>query len=91
MLVHPNAFDKKKYKTTDHDVVLQLKTCLLKIMNIHHVYGHQNRSKNKYLTLQANPNIRADKLISANTRKFLQTNIINTPMALYMKQTIQPK
>ena len=41
-------------------------------MKKHNVFGHQNSSKDKSLTLQAKLDIRADKLISENTRKPLQ-------------------
>ena len=78
MLVNLNAFVQKKYKITDHDAVLKLNIWFSKIMKIHHVFGHQDRSKDKYLTLQAKLNIRADKLITVNTRHPLQININNT-------------
>ena len=68
MLVNSNIFDKK-YKRTEHDTVLQLKIFLSKTMKIHHVFGHQDRSKDNSLALQAKLNIRVDKIISANTRK----------------------
>ena len=81
ILVNSNAFDRK-YKRADHDTVLQLKICLPKTMKIHNIFLHQDKSKDKYLTLQTKLNIRANKLISSNIRKPLQTNIINTPMVL---------
>ena len=59
-------------------------------MKIHHVFGHQDRSKDNFLALQAKLNIKVDKIISANTRKPLQTNIINTPMAIYLKKEYIP-
>ena len=55
-------------------------------MKIHHVFGHQDRSKDKYLTLQAKLNIRADKFITVNTRNPLQININNTSVAFYLKK-----
>ena len=74
MLVNPNAFDKK-YHIADYDVMLQIKKNIFQKMKVHYVFGHQDKSKDKCLTLQAKLNIRVDKLIFATTRKSLQTNI----------------
>ena len=52
---------------------------------MHHVFRHQDRRKDKILALHVKFNIRADKLISENTKKPLQTNIIYTPMSVYLK------
>lgn len=54
--------------------MLQKKNIFQK-MKGHYVFGHQDKSKDKYLTLQAKLNVRVDKLIFATTRKSLQTNI----------------
>ena len=53
-------------------------------MNTLHVFGHQDRSKAKSLTLQAQLNTRADDLISTHAKN-LHSNITNNPMAAYLK------
>ena len=83
LLVNPNAFNNE-YKTTYHHPVLQLKTCLPKKMNTLHVFGHQDRSKAKSLTLQAQLNTKADDLISTHAKN-IHSNITNNPMSAYLK------
>ena len=88
---NPNSFNEK-YKTTDHNAVLQLKDCLPTNITAFHIKGHQDKRKKwEYLTIPERLNIQADELIGNNAKAPLNKHILHTSMAISVKGKYIPK
>ena len=80
-----------KYKTRDHDAVLEIKTYILDKIKVHHVKEHQDKhSRTEDLSICARLNIAVDKLIGKNSKAPLTINIKNTPIVVYVNETYIP-
>ena len=91
LLINPNFYDEK-YKTCDHDAVLDLKKLMQNKMKVYLVKWHQyNNSRTADLLISARLNITVDKLIGKNVKKSLMTNIKNSPIAVYVNEKYIPK
>ena len=79
-----NYFDER-HKTTNHEVVLQLRKSLPTNVIAFHVKGHQDKQKKwENLTIPARLNIQADELIGNNATVSINNHITNTSLALYI-------
>ena len=84
LATNPNAFDER-YKTTDHDAVLQFKLYLSPNIFAFNVKGRQDKRKKwEELTIPERLIIQADKLIGDKAKAPLNQHIIQTSIAIYV-------